>query len=263
VTIHPESTHPARIRTEIARPGPVPWMRLDHLVSRLPWLEAGITWRGEGEPADMGLFGAVPVGQVLRRWRTLSDDLGFDAILHSRQVHGADILVHDTVPPGFHLSPDADGHTTDRSALLLTVSVADCVPVWIVDTTSHRVALLHAGWRGVAAGILENGLHLLRRRGSAMADLHVHFGPAICGRCYEVGPEVHVALGLDTPSGNQTVDLRAVLVERARTTGLPAQQVTASSLCTRCDSHALFSHRGGSTGRQIAFIGTRASAHNY
>jgi hypothetical protein len=237
-------------------------MRLDHLASRFPWLEAGITCRGEGEPADMGLFGALPVGQALSRWRALSADLGFHSILHSRQVHGADILVHDNVPPGFHLSPDADGHTTDRSALLLTVSVADCVPVWIVDATSHRVALLHAGWRGVAAGILEKGLQLVRRRGSASANLHVHFGPAICGRCYEVGPEVHTALGLDQPPGNHTVDLRALLVERAGSAGLPSEHVTTSALCTRCNGDAFFSHRGGSTGRQIAFVGTRSSTLN-
>ena len=255
-------THAAHIRTEVARPGLVPWMRLDHLVSRFPWLEAGITCRGEGEPADMGLFGALPVGQALSRWRALSADLGFHSILHSRQVHGADILVHDNVPPGFHLSPDADGHTTDRSALLLTVSVADCVPVWIVDATSHRVALLHAGWRGVAAGILEKGLQLVRRRGSASANLHVHFGPAICGRCYEVGPEVHTALGLDQPPGNHTVDLHALLVERAGSAGLPSAHVTTSALCTRCNGDAFFSHRGGSTGRQIAFVGTRSSTLN-
>lgn len=232
-------------------------MEISSLTDGHEWLTAGITWRGQGEPADMGLFGSQSVGPALARWRALRESLGFEAILHSRQVHGKTILEHGPMPPGFHLAPDADGHITAETGLLVTVSVADCVPIWIVDPAMRRIALLHAGWRGIAAGILEQGLHRMRHGGGG--ELEVHFGPSICGRCYEVGPEVHRALDLEEPDGNATVDLRAVLTARARQAGLSATNITSPPYCTRCDSDVFFSHRGGSTCRQIAFAGIRAT----
>src|SRR5690606_18360795 len=104
--------------------------------------------------------------------------------------------------------PAIDGHATRAPGLLLAVSVADCVPVSLVDPERRAVALLHAGWRGAAAGILERGLEVLAERLLARPeDLHVHLGPAICGGCYEVGPEVHRALGLPEPPAPAPVDL--------------------------------------------------------
>jgi YfiH family protein len=205
----------------------------------------------------MGLFGAAPVGPVLGRWRALREDLGFPTILHSRQIHGNEILLHQSMPPGFHLARDADGHITAAAGLLLTVSVADCVPIFILDGETRNVALLHAGWRGAAAGILESGLAMMTGSGRGPADLHVHLGPAICGECYEVGPEVHAALGLRTPEQPAPVDLRAVLARRAVGQGVRPDRVSRSSFCTRCDATSFFSHRNGSVGRQIAFIGIR------
>lgn len=240
-----------------AGPAPVPWMEISNLTDGRDWLTAGVTWRGKGEPADMGLFGSQPVGPALARWRALREVLGFEAILHSRQVHGRDILDHGEIPPGFHLAPDADGHVTGAAGVLVTVSVADCVPIWIVDPAERRIALLHAGWRGIAAGIFEAGLDRMRR-GPSGDHLEVHLGPSICGRCYEVGPDVHAALDLDVPEDREPVDLRAVLKARARQAGIAPSDITSPPYCTRCDSDLFFSHRGGSTGRQIAFAGIRA-----
>ena len=63
-------------------------------------------------------------------------------------------LGHDAGPPGLHVSPNTDGHATRASGVLLTVSVADCAPIALVAPEACVVALLHGGWRGVAAGIL-------------------------------------------------------------------------------------------------------------
>ncbi|MGW8266860.1 MAG: laccase domain-containing protein, partial [Longimicrobiales bacterium] len=151
----------------------------------------------------------------------LAQGLGFTGVRHTRQVHGK--AIHSHGEPGFGLSvgADGDGHITSAPGTLLAVTVADCVPVFLVDPDRRTVALLHAGWRGTAAGILEEGISLLLRhsRGNE-GDILMHLGPAICGTCYEVGGEVHAALGLPPPEKPSPVDLRGVLTERAIGLGL-------------------------------------------
>lgn len=219
----------------------------------LPWVVQGVT----GRDADMSLFGSTPTGRVVPRWQALRDTLLCSVVVHSRQVHRADVLVHDTLPPGLFIGPDADGHATRTPGLLLAVSVADCVPIFIAAPGARAVALLHGGWRGVAAGILERGVEVLRDAFNAdPSDLDVHFGPSICGECYEVGPEVPAGLGLD---GDIThVDLRAVLAWRALSLGVDPARVTVSSHCTRHGDSPFYSHRGGCAERQIAVLAIRA-----
>lgn len=229
----------------------------------LPWLAQGITTRGPGpEPFDLALFGDAPGHRVHERWTTLREATGCARAVHGRQVHARRVALHDAGPPGLFLAPDCDGHVTRAPGVLLTVSVADCVPVSVVDARLRAVALLHAGWRGAAAGILERGLAVLGERfGSDPGDLHLHLGPSICGACYEVGPEVHEALGLDAPSGPVPVDLRGVLAEHAADAGVGEERITVSRWCTLCggggEEGALFSHRGGDRERQMAFLGIR------
>ncbi len=223
----------------------------------MPWLAQGITWRGTGEPWDMGLFGAVPVGHANNRWRKLRTDLGFPGVVHARQVHGTRVHAHANVPPGLLIMEGDDAHATACPGILLTVSVADCIPVSLVDPERRVIALLHAGWRGVAGGMIESGIAALQAMGSAPAALKLHLGPAICGLCYEVGPEVHAQLGLPVPPAPEPVDIRAVAAARARHAGLPSAAITVSALCPRCAPERFFSHRAGSAGRQIGVLGIR------
>jgi YfiH family protein len=150
---------------------------------------------------------------------------------------------------------DADGHITRVVGTLLAVSVADCVPVFLVDERARMVGVLHAGWRGVAAKILSRGIKCMS---SQPTNLRVHLGPAICGDCYEVGPEVHVALGLPAPSQNSLLDIRAVLAQQAVALGIPEANITTSTFCTRCGDSPFFSHRGGHAERQVGLIGITA-----
>jgi len=165
--------------------------------------------------------------------------------------------MHSLGPAGLHLTRPCDGHATEDAGVLLAVTTADCVPVSMVDPIRGAVALLHAGWRGTAFGIIERGLAVLSGASSDRADLHVHLGPAICGSCYEVGPEVFEALGLPAPPEPEPVDLRSVMAMRVVRAGVPAEQVTRSTLCTLCDGRGLFSHRGGDGGRQAGYLGMR------
>lgn len=247
--------------------GEVPVLTHPGWAEELPWLVQGITTRGRGaEPFDLALFGDAPGHRVHERWAELRRATGCPRAVHGRQVHARRVMVHDAGPPGLFLPPACDGHVTRATGVLLTVSVADCVPVSLVDPRLRAVALLHAGWRGAARGILERGMEVLRERlGSEPPDLRLHLGPSICGACYEVGPEVHEALGLEVPPEPTPVDLRAVLAGRGERAGVPAAGITVSAWCTLCggrgEAGTLFSHRGGERGRQMAFLGVREGGH--
>ena len=211
-----------------------------------PWLMQGITGREAGSYSS---FGDQNAAALVARWRQLRVWTGARTAVLGRQVHGAQVLTHGELASGLLLADESDGHITSVPGVLLAVSVADCVPVVVVDPQRLVVAVLHAGWRGVAAGIARS---CIERLGT---NVHVHLGPAICGECYEVGPEVHVALGLSLPARNQPVDLRAVLASQLHGLGVARDKITASSWCTRCRASAFYSHRAGHAERQVAVIG--------
>lgn len=220
---------------------------------RLPGVAGAIT-----AGADMSLFGGTPAGEVVPRWFETARALGFDAIVHARQVHEADVVMHCESWRGLLLAGDADGHATRLAGALLAVSVADCVPISLAAADGSAIALLHGGWRGVAAGILERGIAAMQEEYDVAPESVVaHFGPAICGACFEVGAEVPPQLGLagvpDTP--RLFIDLRAHLAQRAVNAGVPAGNVSISAHCTRCGDSPFFSHRAGCAERQVALLG--------
>ncbi len=222
-----------------------------------PWLAQGTT--AAGDDCDLRLFGELPSNRVLMRWERLREVTAAEEVVHSRQVHGGRVLRHGTAgASGIRLAGEADGHVTAVPGILLTVAVADCVPISIVDPTTRSIGLLHAGWRGLVAGIVERGVESLMEAGSRPDDLYVHAGPSICGQCYEVGAEVHEALGLSDPGGPQPVDLARVVGERAGNAGVLAERMTRSAHCTRCGPQWFYSHRAGADGRQVGYLVVRA-----
>lgn len=241
--------------------GEVPVWKHPEWREELPWLVQGTTGTGADDGFDLGLFGGVPVGRAVDRWRRLRQAVDMPAVVHARQVHGADIRHHaDALPAGLVVMEGFDAHVSGVPGLLMTVSVADCVPVFLVDERRRSVGLAHAGWRGAAAGIVER---VIERMASVFAtraaDLRVHFGPSICGECYEVGPEVHAAVtpGVPPPSEPTPIDLRAALAARVGAMGVDPRRTTVSAHCTRCGPGGFFSHRGGSAGRQMGVAGVR------
>jgi polyphenol oxidase len=247
---------------EVPGAGELPLWHQPEWQSRFSWLVQGVTGRGEGDDSfDLGLFGAAPVGDVLGRWERLRGATGMRRLVHSRQVHEAELRAHGPGDEsGLLIGSGHDGHLTRAPGVLLTVSIADCVPVYIVDAGARAVALVHAGWRGVAAGIVERALERLRPwMGEEAEQLWLHCGPAICGRCYEVGPEVHAALlpAEPPPALPTPIDLRRVIADRAIALGLAPERLSVSAHCTRCGPGRFFSHRGGSASRQMAFLGIR------
>lgn len=215
---------------------------------------------GAGSDSDYGLATGGSAWDVLERYERLASRLGLGAVAVARQVHGsrvASIRAGSAPGDGVHVQGEADGLATDASDVLLLVTVADCVPVFLTAAGGRVLALAHAGWRGIAAGVLEASIDCLTDDfGASRADIRVHLGPAICGSCYEVGPEVAVALGI-TDGFTGRVDLRDVLASRAMATGIGPDRVSRSQICTRCAGPAAFSHRrsGTGAGRMAAYIG--------
>jgi copper oxidase (laccase) domain-containing protein len=220
-------------------------------------LVAGLTLRGGNGGFSLGLATEEPVGQVMGRWRAFLHAMkpAFQAVQMAQQVHSARVAWHEQVGPGWHVADPCDGHATAQRGLLLAVTVADCIPIYLAAGTAG-FALLHAGWRGIAAGVLERGVGLLAERAGVMPEgMTMHLGVGICGGCYEVGPEVVKALEGRRVRRPTQLDLRDVLVERAGRLGVT--EVTRSPHCTSCDRDAYFTHRGssGRDGRMVAYLG--------
>lgn len=244
---------------EVAVPGPVPLWEVPAWRERFG-VVAGITGRGTDatDPFDLGLWGDQPVRKSMTRWESFRRAFPrFPSFVLAHQVHGNTVLRHDRAVNGWTLLNSADGHASSANGLLMLITVADCVPIYLVDPKQRAIAILHAGWRGTADHILSQGVEMLKRIASVHSrDIVMHCGVAISGDAYEVGNEVLAAV--DKPasvSGHSHLDLRGVLVQQARRLGIVA--ITTSSFCTATRRDLFFSHRGsgGTDGRMVAYLG--------
>ena len=203
-----------------------------------------------------GMMGPEPVVEVMGRWAALRRELYeiSPRLATGGQVHGNHVLAHDGHWDGWLRGGEADGHFAPKPRTALAVTVADCVPVFVAHP-SGATQVLHSGWRGTVANILGVGLTMMKAAGYTLADARVHFGPAICGKCYEVSPEVYQQLTGRDPGKPTAVDLRAILADQARKCGV--KRISISSLCTRCNNDRFYSHRAGDHGRQLGVIVAR------
>jgi YfiH family protein len=196
----------------------------------------------------------------------LCDELGLRWLCASRQVHGTVVqrVRAQDDSGGQAVALDADGHATALRGVGMMVLVADCLPV--ILGSEGAVAALHAGWRGLAGGILEEGVRALRALGGG-GEIVAVIGPGAGPCCYEVGPEVHAAFGHRSPSPGhavgrigarpgvgrrrmgRSIDLPALAAERLAAAGVA--RVQRVDVCTICDER-LYSHRreGSRAGRQ-------------
>lgn len=215
---------------------------------------AGITSR----PSDFTLAGARPAGAPADHWAAFhaEHETTFPSVQTGYQCHGVHVLTHRVRPRGLVTSPDTDGHVTALCGVLLTVTVADCVPVYLAASDGTAVGLLHAGWRGIAAGIIEHGIAAFCSAAHSSArDIVSHCGVAICGICYEVGPEVVQQVLGERTAGSTGLDLRRAVAARLVNAGV--SEVTLSPWCTVHDTGRFHSHRaaGGRAGRMLAYAG--------
>ena len=186
--------------------------------------------------------------------------------VYLRQVHGRTVWWNPA--PTLESPAEGDGMLTDRREILLVVTVADCLPIWIVDPEIEAVGLLHAGWRSTAAGIVGEALETLLAQGSHLNRTRLIIGPGIQKCCFEVGIEVIETIHERYPDIAPYVlhesrrrwfaDLVALNVVLARRYGLGRHQIHPLRICTRCNPHLFYSHRNGDAERMLAFIGRKS-----
>jgi YfiH family protein len=142
--------------------------------------------------------------------------------------------------------------------------VADCVPVLVASTDTGAVAAIHAGWRGVVAGVVPAGVELLRGASAlaGQAPLLAAIGPCIGPCCFEVGADVAERIGFVTRrAGDKAyVDLRAAVRAQLRALGLPDEAIEDVPGCTKHEPDRFHSFRrdGANSGRMLAAIATRS-----
>ncbi len=192
-----------------------PFDRPDRDFNSLP----GWTWVGTygGTYLQCDLLGPFEHGFFTRQWQgrgpeVLAGYVSAGVSVHRlRQVHSARVLPASqaTAEPW----PEADGLVSDGGGQCLWACGADCTPVLIADPVSGRVAACHAGWRGVAGGILAAAVQKLQASGSRAADLVVALGPAISGARYQVerGVSEQVAAALEPNQPERLPDLLEAL----------------------------------------------------
>jgi YfiH family protein len=214
---------------------------------------------------NLGLLTDDSPQAVEENRRRLAAALGFEPeqVAFARQVHGTRLIERPTEFRGSFCTasvqkeprndpPEADGHVLREAGLAALVFTADCLPVAV--SGPKGVAMLHAGWRGLAGGILAAGVEAVEATSAAI-------GPGIGPCCYEVGEEV-----LDTFSelGEGVADGRKLNlpeVARRQLAAVGVERVESAGLCTSCEAELFFSHRrdAGRTGRQggVAWIEAR------
>ncbi len=195
---------------------------------------------------DLGRTGpGAPVAAARERVRRA---LGLEAIAAGWQVHGARVATVAALGSGYVVAAaPADGQATRLPGVGVAVHAADCLPIALAGTGG--VAMVHAGWRGLAAGVIAAGVAALRELGVA-GPLEAAIGPGAGGCCYEVGDEVRAAFaGVPGAAVGRRVDLKAVA--RFELDRVGVERIADVRLCTIC-APACFSHRrdGPATGRQ-------------
>jgi len=199
------------------------------------WLEAEL-------PGATAVFSTRSAGSVKEDPRPLAAALGIppERIATATQVHGASLLTHPSD------SLEGDGHVLREPGPVGLVYTADCLPVALAGPGG--AAILHCGWRGLAAGIVAEGAE-------AVGATRAAIGPGIGPCCYEVGEEVLEAfagLGEGVARG-RTLDLPEVARRLLREAGVG--EIESADLCTRCEAELFFSHRReAGPGRQAGLV---------
>ena len=215
--------------------------------------------RGQFRSLNLGFSGGDDPGLVRTNRQRVCGALGLGSFALARQIHGSQVehIGPERAGTGFDgpsaAMATADVLTTSIPGVAVAVLAADCVPVALADPDSGRLALVHAGWRGIAAGVVASALGLFEDPGAVCAVI----GPAIGPDHYEVGEEVVQAVSAAADeavvarrSGSRSfLDLPLTVARFLTRNGV--RLVDRATECTACESARFFSHRrDGTSGRQ-------------
>ncbi|MFO0827359.1 MAG: peptidoglycan editing factor PgeF [Phycisphaerales bacterium] len=203
---------------------------------------------------------------AVNRARFLSAcDLASRVLVTVRQVHGCAVADGDEIDLDA-MDVEADAIVSRDPHRAIGVRTADCVPVLVACQDTGAVAAIHAGWRGIVAGVIERAIDAMRRRPTGR--LVAAIGPAISCAAYEVGGEVAGAFASRDlgdcvhrgPSGREHVDCHAAVARILVRHGVDASSIDGTPWCTFGDADLCYSHRrdAARSGRMLAVIGAEA-----
>jgi YfiH family protein len=232
----------------------------DHVGAELPGARALFSTRHGG--VSEGPYASLNLGRMTdddpaavdanRARLAAATGCGRERFIYGRQVHGATVRRATEPPSDARPVAAEDGQATvlqDHPALVFT---ADCLPVLLA--TDGAVAAIHAGWRGLAADILAEGVAAVRELDGS-GPVTALIGPGAGGCCYETGEEVHARFArYDARVGERNLDLPAIAAAKLAEAGV--ERIHDVGLCTMCAGELFFSHRRdrGVTGRQAGVI---------
>lgn len=245
----------------------------------LPGIMQGFTTRigGTSQPPYNELNLSLSVGddpaavEANRRRLWVECDVTAKQVALAEQVHGSVVAV---VTEGGAVAPGVDALITNVPDVMLMLLFADCVPVYIVDPVKKAIALVHAGWRGIVAGVTVAAVEALRKNfgcqpGSCVAAI----GPCIGAESYEVGSDIAqhfrrldssrsslILLPKNEFAGTFAVNLRQVAFAQLLNAGLRAEYISSSTEDTFRNQRDFYSYRrdGAATGRMAGFLALRA-----
>ncbi len=214
----------------------------------MEWREAnGVRWLEARLTGATAAFTTRTAGSLKESHERAVAAIGIASahVFHGRQVHGTELAFHEGSDAATGPA-EVDGHVIRSPGMAGLVYTADCLPLAVAGPGG--AAILHCGWRGLAAGIVACGVEAVDATAAAV-------GPGIGPCCYEVGDEVLAAFpGLgDGISSGRMLDLPEVARQQLRQAGV--EEVEIAGLCTRCEEELFFSHRrDGDPGRQGGLV---------
>ena len=153
---------------------------------------------------------------------------------------------------------DTDGLISEKEFCVLSIQVADCIPLYLLQADTGRFGLIHAGWRGVQKGIVEKAVSFFNPE-----KVTCFLGPSIRQCCFEIGPEVASLFPIEFQKrgkGDRSfLNLQEATILQLKVAGVPENQIFSDETCTQCSPENFHSYRrdGSKSGRHIAIAGWR------
>ncbi|MBT3797047.1 MAG: peptidoglycan editing factor PgeF [Candidatus Marinimicrobia bacterium] len=187
------------------------------------------------------------------------DNLGFNSrnLVVPKQIHSNKIKLVDN-PCRID---NVDGILSKTRSTVLSILVADCIPLFLFNPSTQYFGLIHSGWRGTHSNISQNAINKLKEEGNSSNSTIAVIGPSIGQCCFEVGPEV--ASKFDSSysiKGNKDrmlLNLKGIVKDQLIHSGLQKSNILLSSECTYCETETFYSYRrqGNLAGRMVAICG--------
>jgi YfiH family protein len=167
-------------------------------------------------------------------------------IVAANLVHGTHVAIVDASSPEFLL--DTDALVTKEKGIILTLTGADCFPVYFEDKVHDIIGLAHCGWRGITGGILRETIETIESLGGTLGNISVTIGPGICGKHFEIKEDILGSFSeypeaIIRKGEGISIDLRAIMKTQLEQLGITGVHIIDQDECTQCLTGKYFSYR--------------------